>query len=157
MPCDVLELLRRSSLGAVLDDLHLAEVGRIAKLVDEPAGALLFKEGSPANALWIVCAGGVALDMQVPAKGDVRIQTLGPRDLLGWSALVGDGTMSTNATVTEAAQLLRLPAAELKELCICDHTLGYAVMGFVARAVANRLRGTRLQLLDLYSEAEQKA
>lgn len=150
----VLQALQHSALGSVLDDRHLDDVGQIATQVHEPAGAVLFKEGAPASALWIVCSGSVALDMQVPFRGAVRVLTLGPRDLLGWSAMVGDGSMSTTATVTEGGELLRLPAERLKDLCIADHTLGYAVMGFVARAVANRLRGTRLQLLDLYGETQ---
>lgn len=152
-----LELLRQTALGAVLDDRHLGDVGRIATEVREPSGTVLFHEGAPANALWLLCSGSVALDMQVPARGAVRLQTLGPRDLLGWSALVGDGAMSTTATVTEDSQLLKLPAERIKDICISDHTLGYAVMGYVARTVANRLRGTRLQLLDLYSETGPSA
>lgn len=154
MNCDALQLLQQSALAAVLDDMQLLKISSIAVSVHESANTVLFSEGSPAAALWVVCSGAIALDMKVPLRGAVRIQTLGPRDLLGWSALVGDGSMSTTATVTEEAELLKLPAAQLKELCINDHTLGYAVMGFVARAVANRLRGTRLQLLDLYSESQ---
>ncbi len=157
MKCEVLQLLQASALGAVLDDNHLQQIAGIAVPVHEPAGAVVFSEGAPADALWVVCSGAIALDMHVPLRGAVRIQTLGPRDLLGWSALVGDGSMSTTAAVTEDAELLRLPAKRLKELCIDDHTLGYAVMGFVARAVANRLRGTRLQLLDLYADAQSGA
>lgn len=156
MKCDetVLKSLQESALGSVLDDRHLENVGQIATEVHESAGAVLFKEGSPASALWLIDSGQVALDMQVPLRGAVRILTLGPRDLLGWSSMVGDGTMSTTATVMENTGLLRIPADKLKDLCISDHSLGFAVMGFVARAVANRLRGARLQLLDLYAETE---
>lgn len=152
--CSILEQLQHSTLGVVLDDSHLEQLAQIITPIHEPAGAILFKEGAAADALWVVCSGSVALDIQVPGRGSVRVLTLGPRDMLGWSALVGDGSMTTTATVTEDAQLLRLPALKLKELCIADHTLGYAVMGNIARALANRLRGTRLQLLDLYAETE---
>lgn len=148
------ELLKQSPLGSVLDDGHLEEIGRIATRVHEPADAVIFREGAPATALWLVCSGGVALDMKVPLRPPVRVLTLGPRDLLGWSSMVGDGSMSTKATVTEEAELLRFSAERLKDLCIADHSMGYAIMGFVARAVANRLRGTRLQLLDLYAETD---
>lgn len=150
------EHLRHSTLGAVLDERHLETLGRIAVPVHKPTGAILFREGSPADALWVMCSGRIALDMQVPGRNDVRVLTLGPRDRLGWSALVGDGSMSATATVINDAELLRLPAQPLTELCLADHTLGYAVMGNVARAMANRLRGTRLQLLDLFAETEQQ-
>jgi CRP/FNR family cyclic AMP-dependent transcriptional regulator len=149
-----LQQLRKSMLGEVLDDRHLAELVQIAESIHLPAGTTIFKEGMPANALWLVSSGSIALDMQVPGRGAVRLLTLGPRDMLGWSALVGDGSMTTNATVTADAHLLKMPAQRLKELCLADHTLGYAIMGNVARMLANRLRGTRLQLLDLFAETE---
>lgn len=150
----ILQQLQQSTLGAVLDNAHLAELAKIVVPVDEPSGTNLFKEGSTANALWVVCSGSIALDVQVPGRRAVRVLTLGTRDLLGWSALAGDGSMTTTATVIEDAQLLRLPAQQLKELCVADHTLGYAVMGNIARALANRLCATRLQLLDVFAETE---
>ena len=149
----VLEHLQHSALGAVLDDPHPLKIAEIVVQVHEPPGAILFREGGPADAIWVVCSGSLALDIQVPSRGAVPVLTLGPRDMLGWSALVGDGAMTTTATVTADAQLLRLPAGKLRTLCDSDHTLGYAVMGNLARALANRLRGTRLQLLDLYAES----
>ena len=50
--------------------------------------------------------------------------------------------------------VLDLPKEALRRLCDTDHTLGYAVMNLVARALAQRLHGTRLQMLDLFSETE---
>ncbi len=150
----VLQYLRDSSLGAVLDDRHLRDLAEISESVSEPQGGVLFKEGSAADTLWIIGEGSVALDMLVPRRHSSRVLTLGARDLLGWSALVGDGTMSATATVTADAKLVRLSADRLKDLCVSDHTLGFAVMANIARTLANRLRGTRLQLLDLYSESE---
>lgn len=150
----ILRQLQLSTLGAVLDDSHLAELARIVVPVFKPSNSVLFKEGSPADALWILCAGRIALDIWVPGRGAVRVLTLGPRDMLGWSALVGDGSMTTTATVTDDTKLLRLPADQLKDLCLRDHTLGYAIMGNVARSLANRLCCTRLQLLDLFAETE---
>jgi CRP-like cAMP-binding protein len=150
----VLQMLRQSSLGAGLNDQQLAMLADIASEVSATRGRVLFSEGDSADALSIVCSGNIALQMQVPLRGSVRILTLGPRDILGWSALVGDGTMSTAAIVVEDAALLSLPAQKVKDLCAADHHLGYAVMNQVARALAQRLRGTRLQLLDLFSETE---
>lgn len=148
------EQLQNSTLGDVLEDNHLQQVADIATSVRQTRNTVLFSEGSAADALWVVCSGSVALDMHVPLRGSVRILTLGPRDLLGWSALVGDGSMSATATITKDADLLVLPAQQLRDLCDDDHSLGYAVMVHVARALANRLRGTRLQLLDLFAETD---
>ena len=144
--------IRQSVLGSGLDTQDINSLASIAEQSSFLAGRVLFIEGGAANALSVVCSGRVALDMHVPLRGNVRILTLGAGDLLGWSALVGDGIMSATATVLEDAVLLNLPKASLRRLCDADHTLGYAVMNLVARALAQRLQGARLQMLDLFSE-----
>ena len=146
--------LRQSALGTGLDPQDIRSLASIARPVCYAARRVLFIEGGAAAALSVVCSGRIALDMHVPLRGSVRILTLGSGDLLGWSALVGDGIMSATATALEDTMLLDLPKEALRRLCDTDHTLGYAVMNLVARALAQRLHGTRLQMLDLFSETE---
>ena len=156
MPADdfIINQLRQSAIGQGLDAPDIESLASISTRVDHAAGTVLFTEGCSADVLSVVCFGSVALDMHVPVRGKVRILTLGAGDLLGWSAIVGDSVMTATATVIEDAVLLNLPKASLRKLCDADHTLGYAVMNLVARSLAQRLRGTRLQLLDLFSETE---
>jgi len=144
--------LRESSLGETLRDEHVTALASSATHVIVPAGTVLFAEGDPADALRLLCSGCVALDMSVPVRGSVRIMTLGPRDVLGWSALVGDGHMSATAVVLQDAAILEIPSDILKTLCEDDAELGRAIMQRMAQALARRLRETRLQLLDLFSD-----
>lgn len=148
------EQLQRSALGTGLSDRHLSLLAELATRSGHPAGHILFSEGCAADSVSVVCSGSVALDMHVPLRGKMRILSLGPGDLLGWSAVVGDGVMTATATVVEDAVILDLNKTLLRNLCDADHTLGYAVMNLVARSLARRLRGTRLQMLDLFSETE---
>ncbi|GIW92368.1 MAG: hypothetical protein KatS3mg110_0409 [Pirellulaceae bacterium] len=117
-----------------------------------PAGTVLFREGSPAFALYLVVSGRVALEMRVPGRGDVRILTLGPGDMIGWSSLVGQRKMTATAVAIEDTQSIKLPAVTLQELCDQDHHFGYHLMRRMAEALAQRLLATRLQLLDLFSD-----
>lgn len=146
------ELIRASRLGRVLTDDQVRKTAETAEHVEAAAGTRLFEEGSPATALWVVTSGTVSIELHAPGQSDSRILTLGARDLLGWSALVGDGEMTASAVVTKDAHLLKLPAEKVKELCIADCRLGFAVMGNVARVLANRLKATRLQLLDVHED-----
>lgn len=152
-----IELLRDSKLGRILSDDQLRQLADIVVDESASAGTQLFCEGCNAEFMWVVCSGAVALEMNVPGRSDVRILSLGATDLLGWSALVGDGHMSASAIVTEHAHLLKIPASKLKELCLNDHAFGFAVMGNVAYALANRLKATRLQLLDLHDDCDAAA
>lgn len=150
----VLRQLQESVLGRSLGTTHLQQLVDRAALATAAAGSVVFAEGDPADVMRIVCSGCVALDMHVPSRGSVRILTVGPRDLLGWSALIGDGSMSATATVTENAEFLEFSAEALQALCAADAELGRTLNLQVARALAQRLSQTRLQLLDLFAETE---
>ncbi len=135
-----------------MSDDHLKTLAGLSSTELCPAGAVIFKEASMADHVSVVCAGSVALDMYVPLRGNVRLLTLGSGDLLGWSAIVGDGIMTATASVLKDAQLLNIPGTKLREMCDDDPALGYAVLNLVAQALAKRLQGTRLQMLDLFQE-----
>jgi len=101
--------------------------------------------GSQAEALWVICEGTISIQLDSGDEPPAVIQTLCEPELLGWSALVGDGLMSATALTTTETTLLRLPADALKDLCIADHTLGYAVMGTIAATLNSRLAIARQQ------------
>ena len=135
-----------------LDDLE--KVARLATVESRCAGTVLFREGMISNRLFLIGQGSVALDMNVPRRVKVRILTIGPAEILGWSALLTDQRMTAMATVVEDVTLVSIPGEELKALCDSDHDVGYAVMRKMAVALAHRLLATRLQLLDLFSETQ---
>jgi CRP-like cAMP-binding protein len=135
--------------------LSPAGIERLAAVASErtyPAGTVLFREGRQNDELMFITSGGVALDMRVPRRGNVRIMSLGAGDLLAWSALLGQRTMTATATVLEETRVFAIPASEFHAICQSDPELGYHLMREAARALANRLVATRLQLLDLFAE-----
>jgi len=133
-----------------------AEVRRtLADIAEEQThheGATLFREGDAVSCLSLIISGHVALDMLVPAQGQQRILTLGPGEILAWSAVLGDGVATATCIATENCRLCAWPAEALLKLCDKNHDIGYAVMKALAQAVSRRLVVTRLQLLDLYPE-----
>lgn len=129
---------------------RIADVGRVRQV---SAGTQLFREGSDYGQLLIVARGRIGLDMHVPGRGAVRILSLGPGDVIAWSVLLGNGTMTASAQAVEPAQLVEVDANALRTLCERDHTVGYYVVERLGNAVANRLVATRLQLLDLFANS----
>lgn len=115
-------------------------------------GEILFREGENCETLHIVSAGLVALDMCMPRRGCTRILTVGPGELLGWSALLGEGIMTARASAVEETELIALPARDLRQLCEEDHDIGYAIMQQTAVTLSRRLLAARLQTLDVYRE-----
>ncbi len=130
--------------------MHLAAA---ASLRGFPGGTELFHENSQNNELMIISIGRVALDMYVPGRGNVRILSLGPGDVVAWSALLGGGRMTTSATALEDTQIVAIAADVILSVCESNHTFGYQLMRRVASSLGERLLATRLQLLDLFSES----
>ena len=135
LPNDVLEQLA--------DEVTLQEFAR---------GERVFREGASSPFLYLVVEGHFSLAMNVPGRGSVPILTVGKGEMFGWSALLGEGQMTTGAVATEDATCLVAKAAKLGELCESNHTLGFHLMRRMAHALSARLVATRLQLLDVFSD-----
>jgi CRP/FNR family transcriptional regulator, cyclic AMP receptor protein len=149
-----LQRMRAARFLDELSDEDLAKVAGLATMEERNAGTILFREGAVSDRLFLIARGRVALDMHVPVRGQVRILTMGPSELLGWSALLTDQRMTATATIVEAATFISIPGQKLQDLCDADRDVGYAVMRRMAVALAHRLLATRLQLLDLFMETQ---
>jgi CRP-like cAMP-binding protein len=90
--------------------------------------------------------------MSVPARGRVAVLSLGPGDVLAWSALLGGGRMTATARAVGPVTTLAFDAAALLALCESDHEVGYHLMRHLSAALSRRLVATRLQLLDLFAD-----
>lgn len=155
-PPSIAQFLRDAGLFGDLDDGHIAELAGIACVEDHLPGKTLFREGGRHDNLCFVIEGTVSLEMHIPRRGAVRILTVGSGQLLAWSALLGDGTMTATGTVQEHLRMVVFPAGKLRDLCEANHDIGYSVMKQMAISVSRRLLGTRLQLLDLFAESETR-
>ena len=153
----LVEVLGESRFAAGLSPESLAAFAGLSRLKSFPPGTVLFQGGTENHNLFLVAEGDVALDMHVPGRGAVRILSVGPGEMLGWSALVGDGRMTATATTLNDVTALVCAGPALRSLCDHDHVLGYQVMRQMAIALSRRLLATRLQLLDLFAESASHA
>lgn len=153
---NLLKLLSATRFAEGLGNHHLQCMCRTARLVRFPAGSTLFQEGTIEDEIFVVITGHVRLSMSVPGRGDVTFLTAGPGDLVGWSGLISDGTMTATATTTEDSTLIALSGKRLQELCTCEKDLGYVLMKRVAQVLSQRLLATRIQLLDLFAHSSER-
>jgi ATP:ADP antiporter, AAA family len=93
---------------------HLALLAGIAEVVDVDAGAVLLREGEPADGLWVVVRGTVALK---GAGGDL---VMGGGKAFGTWALIDDVPSVVEATTAEPTRLLRIGREEYHDL-LADH------------------------------------
>ena len=147
-----LDLLRKAHFASELPPGVLTQLAAIARVVEWNEQALIFREGDHHDDFYILSSGHVALEMNVPSRGLTRILTVRSGELLAWSALLGDGRMTTSAIAIEPTLAVAISGRELRLLCNTDFEVGYHIMGQVASALSQRLLATRLQLLDLFAK-----
>jgi CRP-like cAMP-binding protein len=131
---------------------HLERITDVAHIRDFREQETIFREGQPAQNLYLVVDGDVSLEICASGTGCRQILTLGPGELLGWSSLLDQSCYTARARTTQPARLVEINVAQLKELCDRDPQFGYELMRRTAVALAHRLNGTRIQLLNVYGD-----
>jgi CRP/FNR family cyclic AMP-dependent transcriptional regulator len=114
------------------------------------AGDYIFREGGQADAFYAIRHGAVALELHVPARDAVTLETLHDGDLLGWSWLFPPYRWEFDGRVLEDSALISFDGACLRGKCEADHELGYELMKRFSQVIIARLQATRLRLLDVY-------
>ena len=133
-----------------LDTHQIEQVAGCAFDAQFDAGQFLFREGEAANQFYIITHGKVVLEVFVPGRGAVAIETLEAGDVLGWSWLFPPHRWHFDGRALVLTRAIAVDAKCLRAKCEDDHDLGYALVKQFARIIMERLQATRLRLLDVY-------
>lgn len=147
-------LSRSSGFLAGIPDRGFDALADLSRRVDFAPGSAVFLEGSAHPDFHILLSGHVRLDMSVAARGRVPLLTVGPGDILAWSALLNHGPMTTSAVALDAVTSAAIDGDELEQFCQAHPATGYILMKHLSGALARRLVATRLQLLDLFAQQD---
>jgi CRP-like cAMP-binding protein len=141
------EVLRRYPYFAGIDEASLRQIAMIAEEKPSiPAGTRLFDEGEPVKHLGIILRGEVNIQYLL-GSGEMRtVDTLVGGDLLGFSALIEPFKYTGFGTTTQETDLVLIDAVKLRGHCNCDAKLGYQLTLQIAKLLAHRLEGARVQL-----------
>lgn len=111
----------------------------------------LIREGRAADALFLIVDGLVALEVFVPERGAIRVQTVGAGEVIGWSWVVPPYRWAFDARAVMKTDAIVFEAERLRALMEQDPRLGYRILHKLLGVVAERLKATRLQLMDIYA------
>lgn len=126
---------------------HLAHAASMRHL---HANQFLFHQADLQSSLFIVQSGLIELAMIVPGRGPVPILSVGPGELIAWSAILTQQSMTCSAKAIEDSTLLEIPADAIDALASQNPLLAKDFFHWIALALSQRLTATRLQLLDLF-------
>ena len=147
---DLSDLMQQHPFLAGLSHEHMQTLVGCATNVRFTEGTTVMQEGQMANKFYLVRSGRVALQMQVTGKGDLRIQTVGPGEILGWSWLISPYRWHFTGVVVLDTRAIALDGECLRTKCEKDPHFGYEMLKRLAQVMERRLEATRLQLLDVY-------
>jgi CRP-like cAMP-binding protein len=145
-------LLQSNPWFSTLATPHLEILAGLATEQQWLAGQVVFREGDRHQQVYVILEGRMALEIHVPNRGRVTILTVGPDEILGWSAAVpGQRKKTASARAMQDTRALAFDAAALAAACEANHDLGYHIYRWLTNVIAGRLTATRLQLLDMYA------
>ncbi|KAB2880492.1 cyclic nucleotide-binding domain-containing protein [bacterium] len=110
----------------------------------------IFHESEEARKVYLIRQGKVAVEIFVPGRGHVVIETLEAGDVLGWSWLVPPYYWHFDARVVEPTRAIALDGECLRKKCEDNHEMGYQLLKRFFTVLSSRLQATRLQLMDVY-------
>ncbi len=141
-------IAERLSHSAIFSDFPKVDLLTIAEFCREetcPDGETLLVEGEPAEKLFIIERGKVALEkrVQIGRHSTPRNATIGyvePGEVAGLSSLTYPYVYSTSVVCVEPARVIVVNGARLRDYLQAHPAAGFKVMNVVATSVGNRYR-----------------
>ena len=144
------EIIKALPLFEGLDDRYVKLVAGCASNVRFEAGEMMFREGETSETFYAIRHGKVGIEIFVPQRGAMTIQTLGQGDLIGLSWLFPPYRWSWRARALDDTDVVAFDAARVRAECESDPHLELEVLRIVSAQAVARLHSSRTQLLDLY-------
>ena len=130
---------------------HIARLSAMASQANFAPGELIFHEGDHSSLFYLLVTGNVALEVLPPGR-PVRVATLYPGEVLGWSSVSGlAASKQFQARALDSVHALAFDGARLRHACEEDYAFGFHFMRAILNVTSGRLHAMRAQLMDLYA------
>jgi CRP/FNR family cyclic AMP-dependent transcriptional regulator len=143
--------LRKIRFFHGLDDAELNKLAKLGQNRSFAVGEICQSEGQNSNRIHFILSGRVGAVLHIPnysySRSEIMVDTLGPGELFGWSALI-KGTPWSTLKVIDQTEVFYIDADELLSLCETNYHLGYILMKNLASLISSRLRRNRMSMLN---------
>jgi len=120
-----------------------------------PLGTELFKQGEPAETLYVVVEGEVHIRYKPEDGPALIVARVQPDGVVGWSAAVGSPAYTSSAICVEDCQLLCTKSQDLRQLCEEHRIVGRLLLERLAALISNRLSNAHQQVMALLEQGMQ--
>ncbi len=128
-------------------DLNEAEQKAIAEFsIAEcfPEGYTFFHEGESGEKIYLLANGEVEVLYSIGDEGPVRVDTLGPGEILGCAALVPPHKYTATMRALNEVEVLAVDVPSLLKLMQEDCPVGFAIQQYAMRLMLDRILDFRL-------------
>lgn len=126
----------------------LADAGRV---LPYKKGEHLFRQDQSAKYFYIVVSGRVSVEIPSIYGPPLVVQTLGEKDVLGWSWLIPPYRWTFEAIAEDETEVIEFDGEGLRKACDADSELGYQLMKCFATLMSERLHEARTKMMDTWS------
>jgi CRP-like cAMP-binding protein len=136
-----------------MSESHIEKLAPIAGEVSFSANELVFRDGDGKDFFYLILAGWLALEIHAPGR-TYRIGTVCEGEALGWSTALPKTRKYFQVRALKPVTALAFPGQKLRDLFDADFRFGYDMLHRLLAVVAERLRDTQIQLLDVFGDSQ---
>jgi CRP-like cAMP-binding protein len=126
-------------------------VGCCANVVFKP-GAFLYRQGEAAEKFYLIRDGMVAIEIYVPGRPPIAMETIESGEIIGWSWLMPPYKWGNDARAADTVRAISIDGACLRGKMEKDRVLGYEIYKRFMPIMARRLSQSRLRIVELATE-----
>lgn len=138
-----LDVLKAMQMFRFLSYKELVRVGTIAEMIELATDDVIFTQGQPGDAMYVVVSGSVRL-----AKGDKIVAELGKGHHFGEMSLVDRSTRSLTATAAEQTRLVVISRKDFYDIIKREPASAVKMLWSFVQVLGQRLRKTTNDLSD---------
>jgi CRP-like cAMP-binding protein len=132
---------------------ELARVISLGRLVSYAKDAVLFQEGDPGEALYVVVDGVVRVTKAVPGVKDQALAFVERGSCFGEMSLIDEFPRSATAVAHQDCRVLFIEKQAFLDLLRNDPTIGTKILWALCRTLSLRLRETSDRIVALFAVA----
>lgn len=147
------QILKECVLFEGLNDSEVEKVAAMALEKEYEAGSTMFSTGDPAEELFVLEEGRVAVQMTLPktsgqASRRITVDVVTKNEIAGWSAIVEPYRYTFTAICLQRTNALAINGSKLRALLRGNPQIGYEVLRGLSRVIAAGLNDTRQVLIS---------
>jgi CRP/FNR family cyclic AMP-dependent transcriptional regulator len=146
------DVLSEHPFFAGLDRGLLQRLASCSRPVQFSPDSVILQAGAPADCLYAITKGRVAVGVRVPGRGLQVIETLQAGDILGWSWLFEPYVWTFDAVAVKPVTAFEVGTTCIRSVLDADPAAAAVVYRSVGALMAERLASARLRLVDLFGE-----